>query len=127
MNHATPLTVAVIGASDRPDRYAYKAIQMLLEHGHCVYPVTPRNISLGDLMIYPTFEEIPPPVHTITLYVNPSKLKPMVESIIHSPPQRIIFNPGTEHPQIAQHFRDAGFEVVEACTLVMLSTHQFTD
>ena len=34
-------TVAVLGASPKPDRYAFRAIQMLREHGHHAVPVNP--------------------------------------------------------------------------------------
>jgi hypothetical protein len=37
-------------------------------------------------------------------------------------PRRIIFNPGTEHPAFAARASASGMEVVEGCTLVMLST-----
>ncbi len=34
-------TVAVIGASPKPDRYAYRALQLLAEHGHRAIPINP--------------------------------------------------------------------------------------
>ena len=32
-------TTVVIGASDNPERYGYKATHSLLQHGHKVYPI----------------------------------------------------------------------------------------
>lgn len=34
-------TVAVLGASDKPDRYSNRAVRLLLEHGYTVLPVHP--------------------------------------------------------------------------------------
>jgi len=120
------LSVAVIGASDRPDRYAYRAIRMLLEHGHNVYPVSPRHLELPGLTVYGAIADVPQPLHTVTLYVNPRILESIAEDIIEAKPSRVIFNPGTEHPEIADRFRSAGIQATEACTLVLLQTNLFT-
>ncbi|MBC7126091.1 MAG: CoA-binding protein, partial [Bacteroidales bacterium] len=36
-------------------------------------------------------------------------------------PKRLIFNPGTENPELEKLARKHGIDVVEGCTLVMLS------
>ena len=38
---------------------------------------------------------------------------------------RIVFNPGTENAELEHLAHKNGIETIEACTLVMLSTHQF--
>ncbi|MCM8776521.1 MAG: CoA-binding protein, partial [Candidatus Omnitrophica bacterium] len=45
------MNVAVIGASDKPDRYSYKAVKLLLERGHRVYPVHPRVKDIDCLAV----------------------------------------------------------------------------
>jgi hypothetical protein len=40
-------------------------------------------------------------------------------------PKRVIFNPGTENPELMKQLAAEGIEVEEACTLVMLHTGQF--
>jgi predicted CoA-binding protein len=35
------MNVAVLGASNKPDRYSYKAVMLLKEMGHAPYPVHP--------------------------------------------------------------------------------------
>ena len=47
------------------------------------------------------------------------------DNIIGLKPRRVIFNPGAENSELAQKLKDAGIEVVEACTLVMLRTEQY--
>ena len=39
--------------------------------------------------------------------------------------KRVIFNPGTESPELADTLDRAGITHLEACTLVMLQTGQF--
>ena len=117
--------VAVLGASPKPDRYSFKAIQMLLEHGHHVFPIGPREDSILEQQVYRSYTDLPDSVDTLTLYVNPQRLEPLVDDILASPPRRVIFNPGTESAAAAQRFSEAGIETQEACTLVLLSTGQY--
>jgi hypothetical protein len=45
--------------------------------------------------------------------------------ILKTNPKRLIFNPGTENLELIQLAMNNNIEIVEACTLVMLSTNQF--
>lgn len=121
----TTQRVAVVGASDDPGRYAYRAIQLLLQHGHDVLPVTPKPVQLPGLTVYPDLPSVPVPIDTVTLYVNPRVVESIVEDLLVARPRRVIFNPGTEHPAVARRLEAAGVETLEACTLVLLSTGQF--
>ncbi|TNE56910.1 MAG: CoA-binding protein, partial [Bacteroidetes bacterium] len=62
-----------------------------------------------------------PDVDTVTLYVGPQRQVPYYEYILSLHPKRIIFNPGTENPELEALAEAQGIEVVEGCTLVMLS------
>jgi hypothetical protein len=62
---------------------------------------------------------------TLTLYVGPQRSAPMIEDIRRLAPKRVIFNPGTESPELTAALDRAGIPHVEACTLVMLQTGQF--
>jgi predicted CoA-binding protein len=117
--------VAVIGASSKPDRYAYKAVHQLLNHGHAPLPVSLRDEVILDQKCYRTIDEVPQPIDTVTLYVNPRILTEMVDGIIAKKPKRVIMNPGTESEEHTKKFESAGIRVIRACTLVLLSTGQF--
>lgn len=117
--------VAVIGASDNPERYSNRAIQQLLAYGHFVFPVTPKRVVLPGLMVYPSILQVPQPVETVTIYVNPRILESLVGDIVDSKPGRVIFNPGSEHLAAAKAFRDAGIQTENSCTLVLLTSGQF--
>jgi hypothetical protein len=51
--------------------------------------------------------------------------EPYYDYILGLKPRRIIFNPGTENPELEMLASEAGIECLEACTLVMLSTGQY--
>lgn len=114
----------VIGASENPTRYSFKAINSLLMHGHEVVALANRAGSLKGI----DFETEPKAfadVDTITLYVNPANQLAYYEYILSLNPRRVIFNPGTENIELMELLKQKNIESVIACTLVLLSTNQF--
>ena len=114
----------VIGASENPERYAYLAILRLRKNDIPVEAIGLRPGKVQDVIIQtgrPALEDI----HTITLYLNPKRQKEYYEYFLSLKPKRVIFNPGTENPELEELLQNAGIETTEACTLVMLSTKQY--
>lgn len=114
----------VIGASENLERYSNKAMRMLLEYNHPVVAVGKQAGQAYGVAIHadlPSFEEL----DTITLYLNPMNQKKLYEYILKQKPKRIIFNPGTENPELEEMARAQGIDCLEACTLVLLRSNQF--
>ena len=118
--------VAILGASDNPERYAHIAFKMLQQYGHTPVPVNPTLAEVENIKVVPDLKSLKGQgIDTVTLYVNPKRLEPYVEQILELKPRRVIFNPGTESAEIEKKFKEAGIEALEACTLVLLRTNQF--
>jgi predicted CoA-binding protein len=126
MNQArTAEMVAVLGASPKPERYAYKAMEMLEKYGHRVVPINPAFYEIRGEKCYPNISGAPGPIDTVTLYLGEARSTPLIDEIIGAKPRRLILNPGAENGALAERAEKAGIEVVEGCTLVMLQTSQF--
>jgi len=110
----------VIGASPNPQRYAYLAVQSLRAHGHPVTALGLKSGKIDDVEIHTDRPELAD-IDTVTLYVGPSHQEFWFDYILSLHPKRIIFNPGTENSSSLQLAESHGIEVLEACTLVMLS------
>lgn len=119
------MNVAVVGASDNPERMSHRAVEHLTAKGHRVFPVHPKLKTLLGLPVYPSLEAVSEPLHTITLYVGPDISSRLTPAIRTASPKRVIFNPGAENPPLAQTLSAEGIETLEACTLVLLSTNRF--
>jgi predicted CoA-binding protein len=118
-------TVVLLGASNKTDRYSYKALRMLLDYGYNVIPINPVLDNIESVPVKHSISEILQPVHTVTLYLNSSRLEPIIDEIISLKPRRVIFNPGTESPEAQKRMTANGIETIEACTLVLLRTGRF--
>ncbi len=121
--------IVVLGASDKPDRYSYQAVNLLHEKGYAVLPIHPKLTQISGLKVYESLnavsEAFPGDIHTLSLYVNPEISSKAIADIIQLNPRRVIFNPGTENPELEQALNEREIETLEACTLVMLRTGQF--
>lgn len=117
--------VAVIGASPKEDRYSYKAMKMLMEHGHTAIPISGLGRDILDQKGYRALADLEKSPDTVTMYVGPASQEKIIADILKLKPKRVIFNPGTENAEAYVQLEAAGIKYIEACTLVMLSTDQF--
>lgn len=117
--------VVLVGASDRPERYAHQALLELRAHGHSVVPVHPRLTAVEGLPVVADLSQVGGPVDTVTLYVGPAISAGLADELLRLRPHRVIFNPGTENPGLQARLAAAGIAAQEACTLVLLRTGQY--
>lgn len=114
----------VLGASANPGRYAYKAIKMLQRYGHPVVAIGKKEDDIDGIKIEK--EHVPfKGIDTVTLYLNPMNQKQYYDYIVDLEPERVIFNPGTENPELYELLREKGIDIEIACTLVMLSVNHY--
>ncbi|MFT5254060.1 MAG: putative CoA-binding protein [Flavobacteriales bacterium] len=114
----------VLGASTKSDRYAFKAITMLVDKGHSVLAIGQNSGEVAGIKIQT--KAIPlKNIDSITLYLNPLRQRDYYNYIIEARPKRVIFNPGTENPEFYQLLELNNIKAEVACTLVLLSTNQY--
>lgn len=114
----------VLGATTKPERYAYKAINMLVQKGHTVLAIGQNAGEVAGVKIHT--KAIPVKgVDTVTLYLNPVRQRDYYNYIIEAQPKRVIFNPGTENPELYQLLELNNVKAEVACTLVLLATNQY--
>lgn len=114
----------VLGATPKPERYAYIATEMLLDFGHTVVPYGVKKGTIGDLTILNEWP-IDMDIDTLTLYISPRLQLQFYDRIIALKPKRIIFNPGTENLELEKLAEANNIIAQEACTLVLLRTNQY--
>ena len=117
-------TTLVLGASDNPSRYSFLAINKLRRFNHSVAALGRKQTIVADV---PVGKELKPldDIDTVTLYLNPTHQKEYYDYIVSLNPRRIIFNPGTENPELEELARKNNIQPIHGCTLVMLSTGQY--
>jgi predicted CoA-binding protein len=115
----------VIGASEKEWRYSFLAVNKLLDHGYEVAAIGARKGKIREVEIETGFPDIKN-VDTVTLYLSEKNQIFFYDYILKLKPRRIIFNPGAENNEFGKIAEKNGIEPVEACTLVLLSTGQYS-
>ena len=114
----------IIGASKNPERYAYKAAERLLAHGHEIEMLGLKPDTIFDKTI-DTEKKQYTGLDTVTMYLGPQRQAEYYDYIVSLKPKRVIFNPGTENPELENILTQNGIECEIACTLVLLGTDQY--
>lgn len=118
--------VAILGMSENPDRYSYKAFFLLKDKGHHVYPISPKLTEFEGEKVYPSLSDLKGEgIDTLTVYVRAEISSGLSEEIKALRPKRVIFNPGSENANLSALLDQEGIAHEEACTLVLLNTNQF--
>lgn len=117
--------IVVLGASNKPHRYSYKAIKMLMEYGHHVLPVHPKLENIEGLVVKHKLSQILTPVDTLAVYIGPQRIGPLIDDIVKLNPSRVILNPGTESDELELALLHNDITFVKDCTLLMLEHGRF--
>lgn len=117
-------TTLVLGASENPERYSNKAIRMLRKYKFPVKAIGKKIGRVEDIDIESEKKEYED-IDTVTMYLGEKHQAEYYDYLLTLKPRRIIFNPGAENEELADIAKTNGIEVLEACTLVLLSTGQY--
>ena len=114
----------VLGASLNPERYAYRAVVQLIKNNIQVIPMGLLQGKINSISIVKPFEYLKD-IHSVSIYLNPHHQKEYYNYLIELKPQRVLFNPGTENPELAQLLAASNIYWENGCTLALLSTNQY--
>lgn len=114
----------VLGATTKPERYAFRAVNALVQKGHTVLAIGQNTGEVAGVKIQTKAVPVKN-IDTITLYLNPSRQRDYYNYIVEAQPKRVIFNPGTENPELYQLLELNNIKAEVACTLVLLATNQY--
>ena len=122
---STDITL-IVGASNNPERYAFKAAQFLNRAGRPFIPISIKTGKvLGEDILDLNTRPIVKGIHTISMYLGRDKQEEWQSYLLSLEPKRIIFNPGAENATFSKKAESLGIETINACTLVMINTGQY--
>jgi len=114
----------ILGASNNPGRYANRAMRMMHQHGVETVGIGSRKDNSETFPILDSIN-LQEKFHTVSIYLSPENQKNYYQGILTLKPERVIFNPGSENPELEQLLKANNIPFERACTLVLLSTGQF--
>jgi len=107
-------TIAVVGASDRPDRASYGVMQFLQDWGYRVLPVNPQITGehvLGEF-VWRELSQIGIPIDIIDIFRRPEAAAEAVDQAIAVGAKAVWMQLGVINEEAAAKAEAAGLEVV---------------
>jgi predicted CoA-binding protein len=111
----------VIGASLKESRYSNMCVKTLVSGQFPVTAIGLREGTIDEIPVLAGFPELDN-IHTVSLYLGPDNQKTWYDYILKLNPERVVFNPGTENLEFQDILTEAGIEVIEGCTIVMVNS-----
>ena len=107
-------TIAVVGASDRPDRPSYGVMRFLQEQGYRVLPVNPQISEthvLGEF-VWRECAQIGIPIDIVDIFRRPDAAAEAVEQAIFAGAKAVWMQLGVIDEEAAARAEAAGLKVV---------------
>ena len=107
-------TIALIGASDRPDRPSNGVMKFLIGHGYRVIPVNPTITGehVHGEYVWRELAQIGEPIDMVDIFRRSSEVEPIVEDAIAAGARAIWMQIGVVNEPAARRAEAAGLQVV---------------
>jgi hypothetical protein len=105
-------TIAVVGASPKPERDSHAIARYLLDAGYRMIPVNPGQASILGQACYPSLREVPGPVDLVDLFRRAEETPPVVEDAIAIGAKGVWFQLETRNDDAVRRAVEAGLAVV---------------
>ncbi len=111
------MTIAIIGATARRDKFSNKAVRAFLEHGEMVIPIHPIEQIVEGQNVFKSVLDVPQNIEIASFYVNAQVGHRVLEECAQRGITRVIFNPGASSDELVQRAQELKIEVLETCSI----------
>lgn len=112
---------AVVGATNKEDKYGYKIVKKLEEHNYNVYPINPSLEEIDGIKVYDKLSEIEDDIDVVDIVVNPQIGKHVIKEVNRLGIEYVWLQPGTRSDEIRDFAEENGIKRVESCIYATLS------
>ena len=109
-------TIAVVGASNNPDKASYGIMERLQRVGYRVIPVNPRETEVLGERSYPSLSDIPEPVDIVNVFRRAEDTPPIADEAVEIGAKTLWLQSGIVSEDAATRATAGGLQVVmNAC------------
>jgi len=115
-------TIAVVGASNNPEKYSNEVASYLMEKGYRIIPVNPSEEEVLGESPYETVEQIPEQVDVVVVFLPPEETPEITEDVVQAGAKVLWLQEGIENEEARQIAEEGGLAYVE--DRCMRKTHE---
>lgn len=104
--------IAVVGLSPKEERDSHRVAKYLMEQGYEIIPVNPGQKEILGKECFKTLKDIPFEVDIVDLFLNPTRVPPIVDQAIDIGAKVVWMQLGVVHNEAAKKAKKAGIKVV---------------
>jgi uncharacterized protein len=106
-------TIAVVGASPRPERHSNGVCQYLHDQGYEVIPVRPDRADVARLPSYARLADIPGSIDIVVIFRNAAAVPEQLREAADARPEAVWLPPGVSSDAAREAATDIGVTLVE--------------
>ncbi len=118
------MNIAVVGASNDPEKFGNRIVLHLVREGHTVFPVNPKEKTIVNIPCYRKVKDIPSPVDVVDIVVPPKITLKVLRHLITMGGLDIWIQPGAGSPEVKsyleRHSSDFGMITYEECIMTAM-------
>ena len=111
------MTIAIIGATSRRDKFANTAVCAFLEHGDLVIPIHPAEQIVEGQTVYKSVLDVDQSIDIASFYINAQIGHRVLEECAQKKIAKIILNPGASSDELIQRAQELKIEILETCSI----------
>lgn len=101
---------AVVGATEKKDKWGSKIYKILKEHGYETYGVSPNYEEIDGDKSYKSVKDIPKKVDVVDMVVAPKIALNVLEEAKEAGIEYIFFQPGTYNDEVVAKAEELGLK-----------------
>ena len=111
---------AVVGATDKKNRFGYKIVKILKENGYIVFPINPKLDEVAGRKCFSSLPEVPEKIDVVDMVVNPKIGIEVMEEVAKEKVHYVWLQPGARSEEIRKFAEEKDIYLVEDCIYATL-------
>ncbi len=119
-NKGPETRIAVVGASNNPQKYGHIIVDNLHKKGYTILPINPKEEVICGLPVYPSLEAAEKPIHLVNVVTPPAITLKVLEEVAALGIDSVWLQDGSYDERVLDYVAKAPFRTVyDACTMVV--------
>lgn len=116
--------IAVVGASNNPQKYGNIIVRNLAGKGYTVLPINPREKEIAGLPAWPDLASAPRPIDIVNFVTPPAVTRKVLEQVAELGLPHVWLQEGSYDDDVLAYVAQAPFKTVyDACIMVVSNYH----